>query len=184
VRGLSTQGARESGHGSSAGSSGALRKDGECQAAHITMWDMHGNHDGELHCPRERAPTPMPTGPYRDKRRGLVLWIANKANRFSLKTMTIHYAANYLDRCAGFTCGRGKAPGNLMPGGGVRHNRVLTRWCVCSSALQGHATCGAQNIATQVPRGCGSVHAHRGEVRGQCPDSVFASAPMTINRWC
>ena len=80
------------------------------------MWDMHEHDTGELHCPRERAPTPMPTGPYRDKRRGLVLWVANKANRFSLKTMTIHYATNYLDRCAVFWCERGKARGTWCQG--------------------------------------------------------------------
>lgn len=46
-----------------------------------------------------RAQGPVPTGSYREHRRGFVMWIANKANRFSLKTITIHYATNYLDRC-------------------------------------------------------------------------------------
>lgn len=49
--------------------------------------------------PPDRCPTELPSSPYRDERRALVLWIANKANRFRLKTLTIHYAANYLDRC-------------------------------------------------------------------------------------
>ena len=62
------------------------------------MGDSHED-TSELYCPRERAPAPVPVGHYRDKRRGLVLWIASKANRFSLKTTTIHYATNYLDRC-------------------------------------------------------------------------------------
>ena len=61
------------------------------------MLDPHED-TGEPFCPRERSPAPVPVGPYRDQRRGLVLWIASKANRFSLKTMTIHYASNYLDR--------------------------------------------------------------------------------------
>eukprot|EP00802_Teleaulax_amphioxeia_P017801 Tamp_17967.p1 GENE.Tamp_17967~~Tamp_17967.p1 ORF type:complete len:347 (-),score=84.62 Tamp_17967:178-1218(-) len=50
--------------------------------------------------PSERAPTPPATGQYREHRRGLVQWMANKANRFGLKTLTIHCAANYLDRAA------------------------------------------------------------------------------------
>jgi hypothetical protein len=44
--------------------------------------------------------TAIPPGLYHEQRRGLVLWIANKANRFQLKNLTIHYATDYLDRCA------------------------------------------------------------------------------------
>ena len=50
-------------------------------------------------CNRTRPDAQVPNGTYREHRRGLVMWIANKANRFTLKTLTIHYATNYLDRC-------------------------------------------------------------------------------------
>ena len=63
------------------------------------MW--HEDMDGHTSDRAENSPAlraPIPTGVYRERRHGLVLWIANKANRFSLKNLTIHYASNYLDR--------------------------------------------------------------------------------------
>ena len=72
--------------------------------------------DSEVKMPTERMPTPTATGPYREHRRDFVLWIASKANRFALKTLTIHYAANYLDRCvAPPTCtSRDRLPCKLL----------------------------------------------------------------------
>jgi len=54
-------------------------------------------NDEAMRCP-ERSTPPVPTGTYREHRRALVMWFANQSNRFGLKTMTIHYATNYLDR--------------------------------------------------------------------------------------
>jgi len=86
--------------------------------------------ESALVTPAERAPTPPATGPYRELRRGLVQWMASKANRFGLKTLTIHYAANYLDRCL---------PRPLRASPGARAARALARepCAPCDAALWG-----------------------------------------------
>jgi len=67
-------------------------------------------------CNRTRPDAQVPKGTYREHRRGLVMWIANKANRFTLKTLTIHYATNYLDRWDSypFSCAISGIKGDTM----------------------------------------------------------------------
>jgi hypothetical protein len=121
-----------------------------------------------------RAPGPVPEGPYREHRRGLVMWIANKANRFQLKTITIHYATNYLDRCAHLLCAS-RVDSQL--------SRLSHVWLNVESDYLMDYVCAQGNAfvafaSRQVSRhGC-LLPAHRSEIRGQFDPPPFSNPAL------